>query len=421
LKITRENNGLIKLKDLDFTYSINEEPEKPLNILSIERGHKVVTISVPAFKAAAFDQRVTITEKNENISTTLVIPADERSFELLELQARMFYVYDEFGYVDNDLTGSKPALADEQEEILAAPPYSEDPYLPPIDSTKAVNANTWRTPGANWTAGTTTAELNLLRDCRINEIWFYDGPIYAPSTYTEDGSAPYEVMEGTFKIYNGDQELFSYDVTNEGKWVKVDLGEEGIVTSSLSFVKEQDLVNNRYSWSGGGWTSEKGQYVCDVNIPEIALYGESLGEIPPEETEEEWPGLTPSDKEPVDYDFTMGEFIGTNGFFIDAQGNYDAIGFVREYHHWSWTEWAAGDREASDGSKNFTAVEAEPQTAFIDGWGFDNYYKRLKETGVGVNICVQGGVANVPEGMTSRPNYQGDTDKYKASSYLAHG
>ena len=419
LTITRDNNGLIKMKDINFTYSINGEPQKPLDILSLEREHKVIVITAPAFQPTDFEQTITITETNENKSVTLSIPA-EQSAELLELQPRMFYVYDQFGYFDGDLTGTKPALADEQDKILAAPPYSADPYLPPIDSERANNANTWRTPGGNWTADTATAVLNLLRECRIDQIWFYDGPIYAPSTYTEDGSAPYEVMKGTLKIFNGDQELISYDITNEGKWVKVDL-DDSIVTNALRFVKEQDLENNRYSWSGGGWTSSKGEYVCDVNIPEIALYGESLGEIPPEETEEEWPGLTPSDKEPVKYDYTMGEFIGTNGFFTDALGNYDSIGFVREYHHWGWTEWAAGDRTAPDGSKNLTGIEAEPQTAFIDGWGFDNYYKRLKDEGVGVNICVQGGVSNVPEGMTARPNYQGNRDKYNASSYLAHG
>lgn len=343
--------------------------------------------------------------------------------ELLEIQPRMLYVYDAFGYKDMELTGTKPALADEQAQILAAPPYSDDPYLPPINSSAASNANTWRTPGANWNNNTTAAVLNLLRSCRINEIWFYDGPVYAPSTYTADGSAPYEVMEGTFKIYNGEEELVSYPVTNNGMWVRVSLGTEGIETNMLRFVKEQDLVNNRYSWSGGGWTSAPGQYVCDVNIPEVALYGESLGEIPPEPPVNEWPGLTPSEEEPTDFDFTLGEFMGTNGFFNDVLGNYGAVGFVREYHHWGWTEWAAGDQAASDGTKNYTGVDANPQTAFIDPWGgvFDNYYKSLKEMGVGVNICVQGGVSNVPAGMTPRPNYQGDTDKYKASSYLAHG
>jgi hypothetical protein len=176
--------------------------------------------------------------------------------------------------------------------------------MPAIDQNAAKNANTWRTPGASWNDKTTTAELNLLRNCRINEIWFYDGPKYAPSTYTADGSAPFEVMGGTFKIYNGQQELASYPVTNEGKWVKIDLGQTGIETSTLKFVKEQDLVNNRYSWSGGGWTSPKGEYVCDVNIPEIALYGESLGVIPPEPPEDEWKGLTPAGKTPTDFDFT---------------------------------------------------------------------------------------------------------------------
>ncbi len=527
--ITLKNSRGVCAKDFNLNYSINGETEKPFKILSFKQCDKTVTIKSSAFKAAKFVQKVTITEKKENKSTTFIVPATEYSvtyppapsgnitieakepfdfsaddfevhdtygnklgsqdgsfairvsvvppnftktgstitadasavsseradvsvevtngtgavvfktlvfhmlvekaepvettLDMLELQPRMLYVYDQFGSVDNDLTGRKPALADEQKEVLAAPPYLENPYLPSINQSAASNANTWRTPGANWNSNTTTAVLNLLRSCRINKIWFYDGPVYAPSTYTADGSAPYEVMGGTLKIYNGAQELAAYTVTNEGKWVGVDLGAAGIETNTLRFVKEQDLVNNRYSWSGGGWTSPKGEYICDVNIPEIALYGKSLGEIPPDDTGDEWPGLTPSDKEPTDFDFTFSEFMGANGFFNETLGNYDAVGFVREYHSWGWTEWAAADQTAADGTKNYTGVDANPRTAFIDPWGgvFDNYYRSLKEKGIGVNICVQGGVSNVPSGKTSRPNYQGDTDKYKASSYLAHG
>ncbi|WP_217593527.1 S-layer homology domain-containing protein [Cohnella sp. GbtcB17] len=318
-----------------------------------------------------------------------------------------------------DYAVDKIKLFDEYEQVLAAPPNSADPYMPPIDSTASSNANTWRTAGASqWIdASVTNLNLNLLRDYKLTEIDLYDGEKYAPSTYTADGSSPYEVMGGTMEVYAGDRKLISYPLTNEGKWVKFDLGEEGVTASSLRFRKIP--IDEKYSWSGGGSDIYSKQFTCDVNIVEAALYGVPLGEEPPEE--EEWQlspqeGVTPFDPSNI----TFGKFVGTNSFFNMPQDVNQAIGFIREYHTWNWTEWSANG-ETADGQLNDSATTQNPEAKFNNTWGaFDSFYQALKDRGVGVAITFQGGVANSGR-SNPRPNWQGDQDPKKAGSYLAHG
>ena len=320
----------------------------------------------------------------------------------------------------------KMKLFDEYESILTNPPLSANPYLPPINSALPANANTWRSPGAYWDEPHTTAKIDMYREWELHNIFLYDGPVYNPSTYTADGSAPYEVMGGTFKVYAGTTLLLSYDLTNAGVWVNFDLteliGDKGVTTRQLTFVKEQDTSMDggfRYTWSGGGWTSEFGQYICDVNIVEVALYGIPLGDDPV--IEDDW-SLKEDGRPVTDFGFTMGEFIGTNSFYNENMNTYEAIGFIREYHNWGWTEYAANDRPSA-GVYNDSGMTMNPDVAFFDGgngdpvWGFDNYYKQLKEKGIGVSICVQRGVSGSPH---ERPDYQGDDPK-SAASYLAHG
>lgn len=114
--------------------------------------------------------------------------------------------------------------------------------------------------------------------------------------------------------------------------------------------------------------------------------------------------------------FTFGDFVGANGFFVDDLKNYESIGFVREYHNWVWTEASAGEDFPQ------TASTSDPDVAFTNRWdSFDAYYQQLKKLGIGVNICIQGGVSDTSGLPGSRPNYQGDKDSEKASSYYAHG
>jgi hypothetical protein len=67
--------------------------------------------------------------------------------------------------------------------------------------------------------------------------------------------------------------------------------------------------------------------------------------------------------------YTMDQFIGTNAFIDVPQEKMKAVGFIREYHSWSFTE------EVND------QFEYNKWNGF---WNFDNYYKLLKEAGIDV-------------------------------------
>lgn len=303
------------------------------------------------------------------------------------------------------------ALFDEIDSI-SYPPNQEGGYNPPIDQEKAVNLNTWRIGGgdASWVDPSLSVKLD--REYRLTEIYFYDGEKYAPSFWPQEGS-PYEVAGGKFYVYSGETKLVDYTLTNEGKWVKVSI-DGGLVTDSLKFVKETG--GEVYYWSNADQSWGRfGPYICDVNIAEVVLFGVPLGEDPIPEEEPE-PEPEPEEQEPPDFGYTFGDTVGTNSFFNEDLKNYENINFVREYHNWVWTEAAAGEGFPQ------TASTLTPDVMITNRWNaFDNYYQQLKTLGIGVDICIQGGVSDTSGLSGSRPNFQGDKDSIKASSYYAHG
>ena len=337
------------------------------------------------------------------------------NLQLIEVTKSMFDI------AGDEHIDKKVKLFDEFEKVSANPPNADRPYIPPINSSAKTNANTWRSTGAGWLTDPyeTVAKFDMRREWQIFEIYVFDGAVYAPSTYTEDGSAAYEVMGGSVKIYAGDLLLATQVLTNSEEWILIDLtedfGVDGITTQQLRIVKEQDLTKNRYSWTDGSWTSAKGEYVCDVNITELAMFGLPLGEDP--EPEIPWE-LLPADRDPIDYNYTIGQFMGTNSLAFDDLSNYDNLSLLREYHMWGWTEHAGNDQADAGGNKNASAATENPDVRFINSWGhFDAYYRNIKAKGIEVVMCIQGGV----QGYPTRPNFQGDKDPKKASSYLAHG
>ena len=376
-------------------------------------GYTTLTCQIKSLKAYV---KVFVEERTTPPPTpTPVIPDNFDDLTLVKVADIMF---DE---MYEDFILDKMKMFDEYNEVLANNPLSANPYMPPINSDSASNTNTWRSPGSAWDQDHTVAKIDMLREWQMYQIFIYDGPIYAPSTWTVDGSAPYEVMGGSFAVYAGDTLLFSYDLTNEGKWVGFNLAEligpTGIKVQQLTFVKTQDTSMTggyRYSWGDAGWQSDFGQYVCDANIVEVAMYGIPLGDDPI--IDDGWE-LQPDGRPATDFGFSMTEFIGTNSFFTERTATYAPIGFVREYHNWSWTEYAANDR-VSAGVKNATGMTSDPKVAFIDDWGFDAYYQKCKDLGVEVVLCIQGGVLGASH---ARPDFQGDQNPTKATSYLAHG
>ena len=403
---------------VEFTDNAGE-----LNLVSA--GYSTITCQIGAIKAyckvyvSAPDPTPTPEPTTSPEPTPTPDPSDPlEGLTLVQVLPVMMDVMQE------DYVPIKIKLFDEYESVLAASPVSADPYMPPINSSATANDNTWRSPGATWTPANTIAKMDLLREWDMQKIFIYDGPSYAPSTYTLDGSAPYEVFGGTVEVYAGSDLLLSYDLTNEGKWVMFDLqdllGTDENIVQEITVKKVQDTSPNseyRYSWSGGGWTSEKGQYICDVNVVEIAMYGIPLGEDP--NYGEEWE-LKEDGRPVTDFNIPFNEFVGTNSFFTENLNTYEAIGFIREYHNWMWTEYSAGDQPNTSlgGQKNNTAETENPEVQFMNTWGsFDGYYQNLKDMGVNVVICIQGGVAS---NRSAPPAYQGTKDKKDPNSYLAH-
>lgn len=510
LTILRNSDGLVGLKDINLTYSINGGAEKPLKILSLERGKKMVTITAPTFKATSVTQKITITEKNEKISTTFTIPASVYSVAYLpsldqditinagvsfSFGIKDFMVFDPTGkrldntndsfavrvsavpsnftmsgttftanasavsterttveveitnntgsevfktlvfhvlverapvmiQVTRDMlgedglpTGQKAPynLFDEFDQIKnkSYPPNQENGYIPPIDQAAAVNLNTWRIGGNANDWANPSVTVNFGREYKVTEIYFYDGKKYAPSQWPTEGS-PYEVSGGKFHVYSGNTELVNYQVTNEGKWVKISIPNGGIDTGSLKFVKEHG--DEIYYWTNLPTKTygKCGPYSCDANITEVVLCGVPLGPDPTP-TSTPTPLPEPTEQPAPDFGFTFGDMVGTNGFFTDDLRNYQSVGFVREYHNWTWTEASAGEGFPQ------TASTLNPDVMFTNRWSsFDNYYQKLKELGVGVDICIQGGVSDRTGLWGVRPNYQGDRMSTKPSSYLAH-
>ena len=320
-------------------------------------------------------------------------------------------------------------LFDEHDKVAANPPDSASPYIPPVDSNNSdSNANIWRSRGAEWNEpGETNAIINFGAQCRLFEIWVFDGQAYAPVTFQHSGTndKPYEVCGGTLEIYGnviGNQAtrdlLGTVEITNAGAWKKVELNADGesFTTASLEFRKVQDTVNNIYSWSGP-WTSLPGAYVCDVCVPEIYIRGIPLGELTPDEQDDDviW-SPTPAGRPAVRHGFTLREFIGTNSFALSYLPHHEPFGNVREYHNWVWTEFTAGD----DAGNNNAMTQTDGEIAmFTERWGgvFDNYYRDMKELGVEVSICIQGGIRDAPRKI---PNFQANQEFEDAHSYLAH-
>ena len=114
----------------------------------------------------------------------------------------------------------------------------------------------------------------------------------------------------------------------------------------------------------------------------------------------------------------FGRFVGSNSFFDENPVAYEAVGNIREYHPWSFTEWTTGAIADGNGNVNDSIKSMNPQATFIDGWSaFDNYYGNMAERGIEVTICVHG-----TAGDRQRPDYQdpdGTRSEYP-SSYLGH-
>lgn len=84
---------------------------------------------------------------------------------------------------------------------------------------------------------------------------------------------------------------------------------------------------------------------------------------------------------------TMDKFIGINGFVDDPIDKLQAVGFVREYHNWSWDE-GNGDIQYPGFPNN--KIQFAPSGP---GWSYDDYYGKLKDKHIAICPCIQGSVS----------------------------
>ena len=116
----------------------------------------------------------------------------------------------------------------------------------------------------------------------------------------------------------------------------------------------------------------------------------------------------------------MDQFIGTNAFIDDPLDKMSAVGYVREYHNWSWD---AGDGKADAPAYPHNVVAFNPSSAAGGNfWFFDDYYAKLKNAGVTVCPAIQGNIkwlAGDDAHMSDKVAAPG-TDAADPASYAAH-
>lgn len=95
---------------------------------------------------------------------------------------------------------------------------------------------------------------------------------------------------------------------------------------------------------------------------------------------------------------TIDKFIGANGFVDDPVDNLKAVGFIREYHNWSWDE---GNGDANYPGFPNNQIKFAPSNP---GWSYDEYYGNLKKQGVEVAPCIQGS----PSWLNAQNNFPFD-------------
>jgi hypothetical protein len=147
-----------------------------------------------------------------------------------------------------------------------------------------------------------------------------------------------------------------------------------------------------------------------TRVPEVALYGEPATPDRADAPPPSHPHVLP----------TMDQFIGTNAFIDDPLDKMAVVGFVREYHSWSWD---AGDGKPDTPPFPNNRLALNPSyAAGGNAWFFDDYYAGLKAAGVSVCPAIQGNVlwlAGDPGRMNWKVCAPGQ-DPANPASYAAH-
>lgn len=220
---------------------------------------------------------------------------------------------------------------------------------------------------------------------------------------------PLQVVVDLFGTYA--LESFCYYDVNNSDTISVYSGKPG--EWKLLFRESTSRYN---SWAKHSIADTCRYLLINVHSPgtlisEIVVYGSPIGQL-----------QEPQEPVPVKHKYPlMEDFIGVNGFIDDPLHLTSAVGFVREYHNWQWDE--------GNGATNYTGYPDNrygwnPSWVRGSGWGwnFDDYYKSLKETGIGVSPDLQLNVPWLVNGNSDSLNNKPvrAADPLMPQSYSAH-
>jgi len=140
---------------------------------------------------------------------------------------------------------------------------------------------------------------------------------------------------------------------------------------------------------------------CDTGVSELAIYGRKVSELSDAQKAKTAPETSPSRVK-----LTAGQKAGFNAFIDDPLTAMMAGGNVREYHNFSWLLDDSGKVKFTQGT-----------------WGdMDSYYKSLKDRGISVIPCFQGGSAVISGASKSVPEIpvKAGADTLDPASYALH-
>lgn len=106
---------------------------------------------------------------------------------------------------------------------------------------------------------------------------------------------------------------------------------------------------------------------------------------------------------------TMDQFIGMNTFVDDPVDKIAAVGFVREYHNWEWDDGTADGNYRGFPYSELRFAPSGP------GWSYDDFYGKLKQSGIPVSPCIQG----APNWLHGQNNFPKDNKPIDAQGLLA--
>ena len=201
----------------------------------------------------------------------------------------------------------------------------------------------WSTPGTEsyWPAGVI---IDLGEEIYIDHLKVYDG-----EKSDKNISGEWEHRGGKLTVSTGKpfqwEKIAQYSLSNNKSWQSIP------IRKKLRYLQLQKISTEIYYWK------ESGPFLCDVNIMEIVM----VGSPSPGKSSEEKSG---NDQASHRAKFPMQDFIGANSYKWIPDSLNQAVGIIRDYHHWA----ANGVLDLDSGYSWF---------AQIGNIHMDEYYERI--------------------------------------------